>query len=508
MSRTKNSIINLACSLGGQILGLLANFISRIFFIKILGSEYLGLNGLFTNVLTLLSLSELGIGTAITYSLYKPLADKDEEKCKMLMQLYKKIYTIIGIVIFILGVVLIPVLPYLINDMPDNINNINLIYMLFVLNTAVSYLCSYKRNLIIADQKIYITNLYHYAFYILLNIVQIIYLVITKEYIGFLVLQVLSTFLENVFISKKADKMYPYLKEKDKIPLDKKTKKELVTNTKALMLHKVGGVVVNSTDNILISAFVGLKAVGLYSNYYVVIAALNLVYTQIYSSLTASVGNLCTGKDTEKEYNVFKKINFLTFWIYCFSAICLVTLFNPFITIWLGKDYLFGIGVVLVLAVNFYITGMRKSVLTFKEATGLFKNDQYKCIVEALINLVASIALALKFGVVGIFIGTLISSITACVGVEAYVLFKNEFKKSTKYYFKDYFKYLLITIILGLITYFTCNLVTGNIYLVFIIKTLICLSIPNLILLVLFRKTEEFNYFKDLIFSKLKKRKA
>lgn len=505
MSRTKSSLVNFFFAMLGQGLGLIISFIARVFFIKILGSEYLGLNGLFTNILTVLSLAELGVGTAITYSLYAPLANKDDKKCQMLMHLYRKIYICIGLFILIIGIAITPFLSFFIHDIPD-IKNISLIYILFVINTAISYFYSYKRNLIIADQHRYIATIYRYGCYILLNILQIIYLVLTRDYIGFLILQIIFTFLENVLISRKADKMYPFLRDKTKRKLDKKTKTEIIKNTKAMMMHKIGGVVVNSTDNILLSSFVGLKVVGIYSNYYLITNALNIIFGQIFNSITASVGNLCAIDSTTKQYNVFKKINFLTFWIYCFSSVCLITLFNPFIEIWIGKEYLFAMDIVIVLVINFYLSGMRKSVLTFREATGLFYKDRYKAIVEALVNLIFSIILVLKFGTIGIFLGTLISSISVCVWIEPYVLYTYGFKISPKKYFIDYMKKMILTIFLAIVVYSICMININNIYISFIYKALVCLIIPNVLLYIIYRKSEEFQYFYDkLLCSLLKK---
>lgn len=499
MSRTQNSIKNFICAMIGQAVGILINFITRIFFIRTLGNEYLGLNGLFSNILTVLSLAELGIGTAIVYSLYAPLAIKDIKKCKMLMQLYKKIYTVIGCIILIIGSLITPLLPTIIKDMPD-IPNINLIYILFVINTGISYFYSYKKDLIAADQNRYIVTIYHYGCYAILNILQIIYLLLTKNYLGYLIIQILMTLLENILISRKANKMYPFLKEKTPENLDQTTKNEIIKNTKAMMMHKVGSVVVNSTDNILLSTYVGLSAVGIYSNYYLIISALNSVLGQIYVSITASVGNLFANSSKERQYTTFKNINFLTFWIYSFASTCLLILFNPFIEIWLGKEYLFDMKIVLTLVINFYITGMRKSVLTFREAAGLFAKDKYKPIIESIINLVTSIILALKFGVIGIFIGTFISSITTCVWVEPYVLYKYGFQKKISLYFKAYFKELILTILISTLTFSICSLVNLNIYLSFILKCVICLIVPNLILYIIFRKTKSFQYFYDKVF--------
>lgn len=505
MSRTRSSVVNFITAVIGQIFGLLASFIARIFFVRILGSEYLGLNGLFTNILTVLSLAELGVGSAITYSLYEPLAKKDFEKCKSLMKLYKYIYIAIGTFILIAGICISPFLSIFIKEM-SNIDNLNLIFILFVANTAISYFYSYKRNLIIADQNRYIATIYRYAFYFALNIVQIIFLIVTKNYFIYLILQIISTFLENYFISKKADKMYSFLRDKNVSELDKKSINNIKKNTKAMMMHKIGGTIVSSTDNIILSKFVGLEAVGLYSNYYMVICALNLFFTQLYNSLTPSVGNMWATSTNKKRIDIFKKIDFLTFWIYSFSSICLLYLFNPFIEIWVGKEYLFDFNVVLILTINFYITGMRKSVLTFRDATGLFYRDRWKSIAEAIINLVVSIVLAINFGTFGVFLGTFISSITTSVWVEPYILFKDGFNTKVSSYFKTYLKRLIITITICIITFIPIKLISiQNIYLLFIIKLIVCLLIPNLILYLIYRNSKEFKYFYFKFFNRVVK---
>ncbi len=504
MSRTKSTIKNLSIALVGQSIGLIISFIARVIFIRALSKDYLGLNGLFTNILGMLSLAELGVGTAITYSLYKPLASKDEKKCIMLMQLYKTIYTIIGIFILVVGVSLTPFLGFFIKNMPD-IKYISLIYILFVVNTSISYFYSYKRNLIIADQNRYIATIYRYFFYCLYNVAQMIYLIIFKDYIGFLIIQIVFTFIENVLVSIKADKMYPFLKSKEKVKLDKTTKNEIIKNTKAMMMHKIGGVVVNSTDNILISKLIGLAVVGIYSNYLLIINALNTILGQIYNSLTASVGNMLVVDKKEKHYEVYRKVEFLTFWIYCFASVCLICLFNPFIRVWVGKDYLFSFGIVLVIVLNFYITGMRKTNLTFREASGLFEKDKWKPIAESIINLVSSILLAIKFGVVGVFLGTLISSVTTCLWVEPYVVYKYDFKRPFGEYLITYVKRFVLFVLIASISYTLCYFIPFTGLIKLIINFLIALIIPNILLLIVYHKSEEFNYFKSLVSNMINK---
>lgn len=506
MSRTSSMIRNVSWSFLGQGLGILASFIVRIIFIRILGSTYLGLDGLFSNILTILSLSELGIGTAITYSLYKPLAEKDEAKLKSLMAVFKNVYIVIGFIIFGIGFLLTPFLSFFINDMPD-IKGIEIIYMLFVTNTAVSYFFSYKRNLILADQNRHIETIYRYGFYIAMNIIQIIYLIISKDYFGYLIIQVIMTILSNWALSRKADKMYPFLKDKKIKKLSKEDKNEIIKNTKGLMIQKVGNVVVNSTDNIILSKFVSLTAVGLYSNYRLVIYALMMVINQIYTSLTPGIGNFFIDQDESRRIELFKKSNFITFWLAYFCSICLIILYNDFIYMFAGSEYLFGLEVVFIIVFNFYFTTMRKVIISFREAGGLFYKDRYRTVFEVICNLVVSIALAKAMGIVGVFIGTAISYFSLPFWVEVYVLFKDGLKYKVSYYYIDYFKKILFTMVVGGILYYLTSLIGGYVLVRFIIKCFICLIIPNIIFYLVYRNSLEFNYFKSLAFGILKKLK-
>ena len=276
MARTQNSIRNVLSAMIGQLGGILVNLLARVFFLHYLNQTYLGLNGLFTNVLTMLSLVELGVGPAMAYSLYKPLADHDVERLKSHMAFYKKAYVTIGLAIAALGLAFLPFYTVFMDEVPD-IPHLNTIYLLFVANTVVSYFYSYKRSLIICDQKKYIETAVHYGAYFLLNVVQIIFLALTKNYVVFLMLQVLSTWLENFILARKADKLYPFLREKNVRPMDKTDSQVIFRNVAAMSMHKVGAVVVNSTDNILISKLIGLASAGLYSNYYTIIHPLQTI---------------------------------------------------------------------------------------------------------------------------------------------------------------------------------------------------------------------------------------
>ncbi len=506
MSRTNNMIRSVSWSFIGQGLGILASFVVRIVFIRMLSSTYLGLDGLFSNILTILSLSELGVGTAITYSLYEPLAKKNIKKLKSLMLLFKKVYTIIGIIIFVIGFSLTPFLSFFINDMP-NIDGIELIYMLFVTNTAVSYFFSYKRNLILADQNRHIETIYRYSFYIGMNILQIIYLFISKDYFGYLIIQVIMTILSNWALSVKADKMYPFLKEKKVAKLSSKDTKEIIKNTKALMMQKVGNVVVNSTDNVILSKYVGLVEVGLYSNYRLVTYALFMIINQIYTSLTPGIGNFWVDQDESRRLEIFKKSNFFTFWMAYFCSICLMVLFNDFIVIFAGREYLFNIGIVFIIVFNFYFTTMRKVIISFREASGLFYKDRYRTVFEAVCNLVVSIILAKEMGTIGVFIGTAISYFSLSFWLEIYVLYKDGLKAKVTEYYIDYFKKMLLTLVVGGSLFYVLSLMNGSLLVNFVIKCIICLIVPNLIFYLIYHQKMEFNYFKDLIVGIFKRMK-
>lgn len=507
--RTRSSIINLIFAITGQSIGLLVSFFARIVFIQVLGAEYLGLNGLFTNILSILSLVELGIGPAIIFSLYKPLAENNTEEVKSLMNLYKKAYIGIGMLILILGISFTPFLEVFIKTIPD-IPYIHIIFLLFVIDAAISYFYSYKRSLIISDQKRYIATIYKYSFFIILNIIQIVVLYLTHNFILFLICQIIATFTENILVSKKADKLYPYLKEKNVQKVDKLTFIQITKNVRAMVAHKLGSVIVNSTDSLIISKFVGLVGIGLYSNYQLIINALNIVTSQVFTSITASVGNLgATGTD-DKKRAIFNVVFFMNFWIYGFISIFLVVLVNPFIELWIGKDFVLNTSIVLVVILNFYLTGMRKGVLTFRDALGIYWYDRHKPIFESIINLVASLILVKELGMVGVFIGTTISTLTTCFWVEPYVLYKYGFKSSVLSFFGRYSLYTGVTVATGILTLYLTNIFRDVTMLNLIMKLLICFVIPNGMFLILFHRTDEFRYLYNLmnnvIFKRLKKK--
>lgn len=495
--RIRSSLINLGFAVVGQFLGILISFFARIVFIQVLGAEYLGLNGLFTNILSFLSLVELGIGPALTFSLYKPIADKDIEKIKSLMKIFRTAYISIGLCILLLGIIFTPFLGTLVNSSPT-IPYIHLIFLLFVIDVAVSYFYSYKRSLIIADQKRYIATIYRYSFFIVLNIVQMIVLYLTGSFILFLICQIIVNFTENRFVSKTADKLYPYLRDRNIQKITAQEMKHIVRNIRAMFAHKLGDVVVNSTDIIIISRFVGLVGVGIYSNYQLIIHALKIVNAQLFTSITASVGNLGVTEAEDKKRYIFHIVFFMNFWIYGFASICLLVLMNPFIELWIGSDYVLHKGIVFVIILNFYLAGMRQGVLTFRDAFGIYWYDRHKPIFESIINLVCSLILVQELGIIGVLLGTTISTITTCFWVEPFVLYKHGFKSSVLPFFKRYVWYTAVLVIAYLVTEGVNSFFTDIHIVNFSIQLFICIVIPNIIFVVFFHRTEELIFLYRL----------
>lgn len=503
--RTKNSVINIMYGLGGQLLNTVLNFLAKTIFIYVLGANYLGVSGLFSNILSMLSLAELGVGTAIVFHMYKPLAEKDEHKINALMNLYSKAYRNIGIVVGVLGIFLIPFLRYIIRDVPD-IPNLITIYLLFLGNSVVSYFFAYKSAIITADQKNYIITIRRQVFNIIQLILQSIILFVFKNYIMYLIIQVICSFLVNLSIARKANNLYPYIKNKKDIELDNKTKEEIFKHVKAMMSHKIGSVVVNGTDNILISSFVGVYWVGLYSNYVMIINMINGFINQIFLAITSSIGNLNAKGDKEKSYKVYKKVNFMNFWIYGFSSICLFILLNPFVKLWVGEKFVLSKNITLIIVANFFISGMRQTNIAYKSTLGLFWNDRYKPLVESAINIIVSVILLKRFGLVGVLLGTFISTIATSFWIEPYVLFKHGFKQKVGQYFSEYLKYILITLVTGYITKVLCDMVHGELVIDFIIKLCICICTPNILFSIILFKNNEFNEFKLLIMNIIKRK--
>ena len=492
MSRTENIKRNLIFNMIKFATQLILQFVLRTVLIYFMGSQYVGISGLYTNIFSFLNLAELGIGGAIVFSMYKPIADGDVEKVKALQQLYKKLYLIIFFVVLGVGGLITPFIEFLIKDAGSININIYITYAIYLVNTLVGYFSAHKRSLLFAYQRNDVENKIRTICILAMTAVQILVIVLTKNYYIFAITNVVFTLLEGVLIYLVANKLFPEINGKAE-PIDSVTKKEISKNVFALSAHKFGGVVVNSTDNVIISAFLGLSVLGAYSNYTLILTSLTSFFMLLYNALTSSVGNLMATTDENYCYEKFKVVNFIFSYLASFTTICLVCLFQPFIKYWThGGEYLLGFGTMILLCVQHYVSRMRTSVFVFKDAAGLFWQDRWKPVIEAVINLVVSIVLVIWLGIDGVIIGTIVSTICAPLWVEPCVLYKYYFKRKPKYYF---LKYLLDTVIMcavSAVCYLVCSFIPDAGLWWLILKFLTAIVLSNILLILIYFKTREF----------------
>lgn len=432
-SRVNKSLKNTVFGIVGIICSLVVSFATKSVFVRLLGAEYNGVNGLFTNILQVLNLAELGFATSIAYALYKPLKAGDERTTAALMSYFAKIYRIIAIVVTVAGCCCIPFLQYLIaediSELPFTINQLRGYFAMFLANTVCSYLLAYKRTIITADQNNYLVTNVDNTFNILLNIVQIILLLIYKNFYAYLATMIAKTVINNLVLHIIASKKYPYLHTYRKEKLSKIEKSAIFKNVQAAFLHRIGGVIIFSTTSIVISAFVSLVDAGKYSNYILIVNNVNMFINIIFNSVTASIGNLCVDESEERQYDIFKKIRYLAFFAAVFSYVCYIILFNSFIEIWVGGDMVMSMWVVFAISLNAMVGYLRKAVNAFKDAKGMFRNDWYKPLLEAGVGIGLAIGLSYVWGTFGVIIGYTLATILIAVPVENYVLFRQGLHK-------------------------------------------------------------------------------
>lgn len=505
LERTKNSLRSLISGVINKIILLIMPFIVRTIFIKTLGIEYLGLNSLFISLLNILNLAELGVGSAIVFNLYGAIANNDKEEICSLMNFYKKIYRYIGLFVITIGVGLLPFLKYFcdIEKVPGDIN-IYLIYILHLINSALSYfLYSYKNCLLIGFQQLHISNNVNTIVKIVLNILQGLFLVLGKSYYIYVILIILATMMENILNAIIVTKKFPEYKSNGNISKNKK--EEIYNKVKALFLYKIGGVVLTSVDSIIISAFLGLTILGKYNNYYYVISTLFGFFQVYYNAMLAGVGNSIASESIEKNKKDFEKLNFIQGWLVGWCSICLVCLYQHFIRIWIGEDNLFAELVPIFLAIYFYVWKMMDIVNLYKEAAGLWEYDKYRPIIAAIINLIINIILVRIIHIYGIIISTILAIIGIILPWSVVILYKVYFKEKSIEFWKNYIINIFVTVVAGVITYVFCSILNRTDLLGLIIKCVVCVLIPNVIYFVLYYKNNNFIVTKKWVIDKIKR---
>lgn len=499
MSRLENSTKNLFLSLGNSVFSSLLGLVSRTVFIYVLGSEYLGLAGLLGNVLGFLTISELGVATAIGFSLYKPLAEKDYKSISALMSVYRKAYAIIGCIVLISGIALFFSLDFFIA--PDQQpRGTEFAYFAFLLNTVVGYFLSYKTTLISSDNQAFCLVPINIGMNIVQTIAQIVVLLILKNYTVYLTVQIVCSiiimFMQNRYITKK----YEYVDFYSKEQLRPDQKKQLKRNIGGLVIAKMGDYLVNSTDNLIITKLVSLSATGIYSNYLLIRNMVNGYIATIFSSVTAGLGNVVAVESDERKKEVFDIMMFCAYFIYSFEAVCFLCLFNPFIGgIWLGEHYVFDFITVLIIVINNYLTGLRMPLITMKGAAGTYMEDAWIPFAFAGVNLVASVILVRWMGVAGVFLGTIVGSMLTADWYRPIIIYHKVFHTSVMAYYKRYIMYIILGFVNMALAYGMCNVVNTSVVLLdFVIKAMISVMMPLTINSILFYRTEEFKAIRSM----------
>ena len=503
MSRTDNSLKNMATGLLGQVVTLILQFVYRTIFIQILGLTYLSVNGLFTNILKIFSFAELGIGQAIVFSLYKPIRDNDIPKIQALMGLYKKTYMLIGTTIFALGLAFMPFLPAMMSGGAEGVENLYLVYLLFVFDTGITYFFSYHQSFLAANQKQYLMNLTNVVLAVLREVLRIVLVVVTKRYIPMLVFNVFFNVFQNCVHAFRINRMYPFIKNTKNAKLPAAERKEIFKNVRALLIYKVGSLALNSTDNIIISTVVGLTWVGLYSNYQVLVVSVSAFITTIFSSLTASIGNLNAGEDIEHKRQIFKVTNLATFWFYAVASVCFLVALTPTVTVWLGDAWTLDFATVVVICLNIYIGGMLYAPFNYRQTMGLFIYGKWRPIISAVINIVVSILLGYVWGLKGVLAGTAIARLTTNAWFDPYIVYKKGFKRSSAEYFIQYGLLAVLLVISGAIGLLIAQLHIFGGLVDILIHCVLCVVVLSGMYALLFHRTPEFVYIKTVAMSYL-----
>ena len=515
MGRVQAAKKNILFGYVGQIVTMVMAFVLRTFCMRYISEQILGVDGTFIEVLSFLNMAELGIGTALNFSLYKPVAEGDTEKIKSYMQMYRRAYYYIAGVVGIVGLILAPFLKYLVKNPGVPEKDLVLFYLIFLFNTVSSYFVAYKYSLVNAEQKNYIQTNIIAITKIVTSVFQIIVVALTKNYYFYLITDAVIQLIQKIFVSRYLDNMYPYLKEKNIEKLAKEDEEIVWTKTKALVFHKVGDVFRLQTDTLIISSLseVGAALVAVVRNYNMIIVAVSSFVNIIFNSVISSFGNLIATEDRDKQYSMFKVYRFFATWVYGFSCVGFMLLLTPLVEMWtkISKgdkwtDFwiLPALAVFLILT-DYYFKGERIVLSNYKVAAGVFEQDKYLALIQGIVNLILSIWLVqTRLGIAGIYVGTVVSGIIANI-TKPVIIYKACFDKSAMSYFIDSFKYIASMAFVMGICYFIRQLVMPEpTILGFAAMVVIITVVFNGVYFLLYGRSEEFRY----LCGKLKTRKA
>ena len=497
--KIKNVKRNIIYGFVNKIILMFCPFIIRSIIIMKLSVEYVGLSSLFSSVLQVLSLAELGFGTAIVYSMYKPIATNDIVTINALLNFYKKIYRIIGSIILVCGICIFPFIQNFISgEIPPNIN-IKILYVIYLFNTVISYFSgAYKQSLLIAHQRNDVENNIISVASIIMYLLQIIVLTLFRNYYMYIILLPISTVFINVSRNFLIKKMYPEYYCNGKI--ENSLKKDMYKRVFGLALTRICQVCRNSFDSIIISSFLGLAVLGKYQNYYYIMNTIIGFLSIVTSSVVAGIGNSIVTKTIDENYLEFKNFSFIYNWIATWCTVCLLCLYQPFMNLWLGKEFMFPFELVIYMCIYFYGLKVGDIVSVYKEATGIYWEDKIRPIIESIVNLILNIVLVKSFGVYGVVMSTIFSIVFINIPWSACILFKIYFKKNVKEYFIVVLKNSIKLIVVCIITYLICGLVSFDGIIEIVIKGIICVCVPNILIILLNYKSS--NLKNNYIFIK------
>lgn len=491
-TRTQYAKRNIISGMINKIITLGLPFISRTFIVYILGAQYLGLNSLFTSILQMLNLAELGFSSAIVFSMYKPMAEGNDEKVCALLNLYKWVYRIIGVVVLIIGLVLLPFLNIFINsEIPSDVN-IHTLFLIYLINTILGYLMySYRSSILVASQRNDIVTRINTIVILLQNVIQMLFLFVTKNYYVYIIIMPVCTVLNNLFVAYITKNNYPQYECKGK--LERTELHKLKYQISGLMISKVCSTSRNSLDSIIISSMIGLVPVAIYGNYYYIMSGVQSIMSIITTSISASVGNSIVTETKEKNYKDMMKFMFLYAWLAGICVNCLLNLYQPFMKIWMGEDMLFSFDIVIAFCIYFYSITLGDVRTVYMTSTGLWWESRYRSVMETISNLVLNILLGKLFGVIGVIIATIISLLIVNFGYGSHIIFKYYFQNGkAKQYYLTHIYCILIVFFSCVCSYFLCGLFNASGISELVINGIISVLVSNIIYLIFYRKMEVF----------------
>ena len=494
-SRTEHAAKNSIYGLLGKVTCLLATFVSRTVFIYVLGKYYLGVNGLYTEILGFLSFAELGFGSALAFALYAPVAHGEDEKVRQLMQFFKLVYRIIALVILAFGLALTPFLQYIVNGAEGlSLFELRLYFLIYLVNTVTTYFVIYKYSYVNALQQTYVSTSIGTITSLVCAIVQLLALLVSGSFLVYLLANTGTLIASRFVIAFYLNHRYPLLKEKPAEPLSDRERRGIFNEVKGLAVHQFSSVAVHATDSIIISAMptLGVAVVGAVSNYNMLINALSAMIVSVFGSVVVGFGNLAVDSSHEHFERVFKEANFINFWVYGLCTACCFVLLTPFIRLWVGDDYVIDSVSLGLILLNFYLQGQCTIYNNARIAKGNFNMDKWWSLLQALVNLVVSVIAAVYLGLVGVYIGTIASRLVFVISRPC-CTYRFLFGRSPVGYFAGMARYLAAVGAATVVCWFACGPLLSNLgWLTFAASVVVCFAVPNVVFYLLYRKSPEF----------------